>query len=155
MDNAHDAAINALAVDPNGGNWVLTAGNDGWAKVFDVRTGAVLHVLASPRKISEGTWVGTAPAGVTTTADGALDGDSRRCEGEMEGERRWEGETDGATDLFKLTAAVSSRSGWAAVTGADQSIRFFDSTTWEPRGVKWLGNSAKTRVPVFMGVLVT
>ena len=59
MDNAHDAAINALAIDPNGGNWVLTAGEDGWAKVFDVRAGKMHRVLASPRKISEGTWVGS------------------------------------------------------------------------------------------------
>lgn len=59
VDNAHDAAINALAIDPNGGNWVLTAGEDGWAKVFDVRAGKMHRVLASPRKISEGTWVGS------------------------------------------------------------------------------------------------
>ena len=76
----------------------------------------------------------------------------------MDGERRWEGETDGATDLFKLTSAVASRGGWVAVTGADECVRYFDSSCWEPAGKERLGGSGTSkqgrRTPVFMAAVV-
>ena len=74
----------------------------------------------------------------------------------MDGERRWEGETDGATELFKLTSAVASPGGWVAVTGADFSIRYFDTETWEPCGLERLGRARGTKpsVPVFMAAVM-
>lgn len=107
---------------------MLSAGSDGYAKVWDLRTMKLMKTIWSPpRAYDEDEDTEKDP---WEEEDDEYGDPSRRCEGQGTG-RYCEGEMIGWG--FGLKDATASNTGrWAAVYGENTGIGFWDTRTWTP-----------------------
>ncbi|CAM9410124.1 unnamed protein product [Chrysoparadoxa australica] len=112
----HVSAVTCVALDQSGqGKWLASGGEDGYLYIYEPRTWKVLKTLHSPPHA----------ASSSLTGHGA----SRPA-------RRWEGETEGASMLHRVTALTTSPCGSMlfGAGGKHNRIRAWEAGSWEERG---------------------